>query len=461
VAADDKNMAKVASRFVCQECGAVLPKWMGQCDVCRGWNCIVEEATPEVRSSKSPDVPDDFFVSLSDDIADTGFSVSRRHLTNSEEFNRVLGGGFVDGSVVLLGGPPGIGKSTLLLQILSDISGIENYAYISAEESVKQVMLRANRLGIDNNRLKIASSSDVHQIIKSVSNLKHNSIVIVDSIQTISSELIQSPPGSISQVRHCTQELVNLAKNNDIIVTIVGHITKDGAIAGPKTLEHMVDCVLHFEGDKSYDYRILRGEKNRYGPTDEIGVFSMTGNGLEEVRNPSAAFLSDHSDDVSGVAVFSGIEGTRPILSEIQALVSHTNLALPRRASVGFDANRLSMIVAVLTTRCKINFSNKDVFLNVAGGLKITEPAADLAVVAAIISATFQRPLPKQSVFFGEVSLSGEIRQSHLSFQRVKEAQKLGFTSIFCSHKTDDFEKASELNIRKIKSIRDVLLLRN
>ena len=452
-------MAKSNSKFVCQECGAILPKWMGQCDICRAWNCVVEEVVSESIQQKPTSIPENFFATLSDEVKHDDYSSSKRHKTSLTELNRVLGGGFVDGSVVLLGGPPGIGKSTLLLQILSEISGIENYIYISAEESISQVMMRAKRLNVGNDELKIASSSEIHQIISSINNLKHNSVVVIDSIQTISTELIQSPPGSISQVRFCTQELVNFAKKNDVIIVIVGHITKDGAIAGPKTLEHMVDCVLYFEGDKSYDYRILRGEKNRYGPTDEIGVFSMTTEGLEEVLNPSAAFLSEHNDNVSGVAVFSGIEGTRPILSEIQALVSNTSIAIPKRSSIGFDSNRLSMLVAVLSNRCKLNFSNKDVYLNVAGGLKITEPAIDLAVIAAIISSAFQKPLPKGAVFFGEVSLSGEVRHSHLSFSRIKEAQKLGFTEIFCSHKTEDFDKNNKINIRKIKTIRDIIAL--
>jgi DNA repair protein RadA/Sms len=429
---------------------------MGQCDVCRAWNSVIEEVSPLSPRKKSEKVSDDFFVSLSEEAYGIDASTFRRHETSLVELNRVLGGGLVDGSVVLLGGPPGIGKSTLLLQILSDIPGIDTSIYISAEESIKQVMLRANRLNIKNPKLRIASSADIHQILSSIEGVKHNSVIIIDSIQTISSELIQSPPGSISQVRFCTHELVNLAKKNDIIVVVVGHITKDGSIAGPKTLEHMVDCVLYFEGDRACDYRILRGEKNRYGPTDEIGVFSMTRTGLEEVINPSAAFLSEHEDSVSGVSVFSGIEGTRPILSEIQALVAHTSLAIPRRSSVGFDTNRLAMLVAVISKRCRLNFANKDVYLNVAGGLRITEPAVDLAVVAAIISSAMQKPLPKSSVFFGEVGLSGDIRKSHFSFSRVKEAQKLGFNRIYCSHKTDDFENSDQLSVIKLKSIAEI-----
>lgn len=446
-------MAKPSSKFICQECGAVSPKWMGQCDVCKSWNCLVEELVEKAPKDSSAQVPDDFFINITE-RADITVPTSR-YMTSLQELNRVLGGGFVSGSVVLLGGNPGIGKSTLLLQILAEISGIDNYIYISAEESTKQVMLRANRLSITNPKLMIASASSIHQILSALNEIKHNSIVVIDSIQTISSDLIQSPPGSISQVRFCTQELVNFAKADDVVVVIVGHVTKDGAIAGPKTLEHMVDCVLYFEGDKAYDYRILRCEKNRYGSTDEIGVFSMTTEGLREVANPSSAFLSEYDNNVSGVAVFSGIEGTRPILSEIQALVSNTSIPAPRRSAIGFDPYRLSMLVAVLSNRCKLNFSNKDVYLNVAGGLKITEPAIDLAVVSAIVSSAFHKPLPKGTVFFGEVSLSGEIRQSTLSYSRIKEAQKLGFTQAICSYKTENFDE--KIKIHKIKSVREIL----
>ncbi len=449
-------MAKSVTRFICQECGAILPKWMGQCDICKSWNSVVEELVQKGSSKTS--IPDNFFHNITSD-EDPVENCENRYQTSISELNRVLGGGFVQGSVILVGGAPGIGKSTLLLQtLLNSIDGIRNYIYISAEESVSQVSLRAKRLGLSNNSLKIANSNNIEQIIASLENIQNDGIVIIDSIQTISTELIQSPPGTISQVRYCTQELVNIAKKNNIIVVIVGHITKDGAIAGPKTLEHMVDCVLYFEGDRSYDYRLLRGSKNRFGPVDEIGVFSMTEKGLEEVSNPSSVFLSGHNADVSGVAVFSGIEGTRPILSEVQSLVSNTSIAIPRRASVGFDHNRLAMLVAVLSNRCRLNFANKDVYLNIAGGLKISEPAIDLAVVASIISAYSQKSLPSHSVFFGEVSLSGDIRQAHLSYARIKEAHKLGFKTVYCSEKTEDFNQfQQDIRIIRLKSIRDIL----
>jgi DNA repair protein RadA/Sms len=458
-------IGKDLNKFVCQECGSVLSKWVGQCDICKSWNSVIEIADRPESAGQASHVPENFFVPIGE-VNESSFSRRKTHL---DELNRVLGGGFVDGSVVLLGGPPGIGKSTLLLQILSDnqgtpsgIQGLKNFVYVSAEESVNQVMLRANRLNISNKKLKVAASSNIHQIIQALSEFQDGGMLIIDSIQTVSSDVIQSAPGSISQVRFCTQELANFAKKNAFTTIIVGHVTKDGSLAGPKTLEHMVDCVLHFDGESSYDYRIIRCEKNRFGPTDEIGVFTMTEHGLEEVANPSSAFLSDHSDRVSGTAVFSGIEGTRPILLEIQALVSNTSIAIPRRSPVGFDTNRLSMIVAVLSKRCRLHFSNKDVYLNIAGGLRITEPSADLAVSASIISSFMQKPLPAGSVFFGEISLSGEVRQSRLAFPRIKEAQKLGFRTVFCSHKTEDFDGAQEIGVTKIRSVHEIIdILRN
>ena len=439
-------MSKNNSRFICQECGAFSPKWMGQCDICKNWNCLIEE--PQNNDDSKVSVPNDFFVNVTDRIDTT----TARHITKLNELNRVLGGGFVDGSVVLIGGAPGIGKSTLLLQILAGITEIDNYIYISAEESVKQVMLRAKRLSINNSVLRIASSSNIHQILKAIENIRHNSIVVIDSIQTVFSDLIQSSLGSISQVRFCTQELVNFAKSNDVIVVIVGHVTKDGALAGPKTLEHMVDCVLYFEGEKSFDYRILRCEKNRYGSTDEIGVFQMTEAGLQEISNTSYMFLSETDKNATGVAVFAGIEGSRAILSEIQALVSATYNPAPKRSAIGFDPYRLSMLIAVLSTRCKLNFSNKDVFLNVAGGLKISDPSIDLAAVAAIMSSFFHKPLQRDTVYFGEVCLSGSVRQSPLCFQRIREAQKLGYKQVVCNASDNSISKC-DIEVVNCKSV--------
>lgn len=452
-------MPKFSSTFICQECGASYPKWIGKCDNCCSWNSLVEEVVSKGQSQSVSDTETLEFV----DITTTNIheqNQKNRKLTNIEELDRVLGGGFVDSSVVLLGGPPGIGKSTLLLQILDNLSAIKHFIYVSAEESVNQVLLRANRLGISNDNIKIATSASIEQISSTISQYKNDTIVIIDSIQTISTKLIQSTLGSVSQVRYCTQELANIAKRNNIIIIIVTHITKDGMIAGPKTLEHMVDCVLYFEGDKAlHNYRLLRSVKNRYGPTDEIGILTMTETGLKEVCNPSAIFLSGDNDDTTGMSIFSGIEGTRSILFEVQALVSFTNSPIPRRSSVGFDMNRMIMLLAVLSTKCSFNLNNKDVYINIAGGMKVTESSADLAIIAAIISAALNKPIPKGWLFFGEVSLSGSIRKAYMSHQRIKEAHKLGFSNIFIAHNTDDFEEIPGLNIKKIKNVRAMVAI--
>lgn len=449
-------------QFICEACGNIYSRWMGQCEVCKSWNSIIEQTIEENsnKSNKSIKVPDNFFISIN---SNTDKYISNRHKTNLEEVNRVLGGGLVDSSVILLGGAPGVGKSTLLLQILSSIDGINNCIYISAEESVGQVLLRAQRLLINNENLKIASASCIEQILEALKNIQPNSVVIIDSIQTVYSNTISSPPGSIAQVKYCTSELVNFAKSKEVILIVVGHVTKDGIIAGPKTLEHMVDVVLSFEGDKTSGYRILRGEKNRFGAVDEIGVFTIDNNGLKEVKNPSSLFLSYHSEQVSGISVFSGIEGTRPILLEVQALVSISGLQIPKRSSVGFDFNRLALIIAVLTNKCHVSFSNKDIFINIAGGMKVSETAADLAVAAAILSSTMKSPLPNDTVFFGEIGLSGDIRPSYMAFTRLKEAAKLGFKNACCSSKTENISSNnSGINIHPIKSIRELAsIIRN
>ncbi len=420
-------MAKASVRFVCQDCGTWHSKWGGKCEGCGAWNRLVEEQVERKRSTGRPSSVE--FVGI---VGDT--PMEPRKLTNIGEFDRVCGGGVVPGSVLLVGGDPGIGKSTLLLQVVAALARQVPCAYISGEEAVAQVRLRAQRLGVEGgSQLHLASATNVTDILSALDQMGHIELVVIDSIQTMAIDAIESAPGTVSQVRACAHELIVAAKKRNIIIVLVGHVTKEGVLAGPRVLEHMVDTVLYFEGERNYHYRILRSVKNRYGATDEIGVFEMTDQGLSEVPNPSALFLNDHNQDVSGSAIFAGIEGTRPILSEIQALVAPTYLASPRRTAVGWDSGRLSMILAVLESRCGLVFGNKDVYLNVAGGLKITEPAADLAVAAALVSALVNVPIPPQSVFFGEVGLAGEVRAVAQADNRLKEAAKLGFMRAYCA----------------------------
>ncbi len=355
---------------------------------------------------------------------------SKRILTCIGELDRVLGGGLVEGSAILIGGDPGIGKSTLLLQMVVRLSQQNvTCAYISGEESTAQISLRAKRLGLAHGGVNLASATSVRDIVSSLEAIKAPDVVIIDSIQTMYIDNIEAAPGTVSQVRACSNELIRYAKRKNIALFLVGHVTKDGQIAGPRVLEHMVDTVLYFEGERGYPFRILRSVKNRFGGTDEIGVFEMADEGLNEVTNPSALFLTGRSEPISGAAVFAGIEGSRPLLVEIQALVSPSYMSSPRRAVVGWDGNRLSMLLAVLETRLGLRFSDKEVYLNVAGGLRISEPAADLAVAAALISAAFDTPLSPECVFFGEIGLSGEIRQVARADARLKEAEKLGFSA--------------------------------
>lgn len=420
-------MAKVAVRFVCQDCGAWHAKWGGKCEGCGAWNRLVEEQVEARRKSSRPS-PIEF-------VGIVGESPTEpRKITRIGEFDRVCGGGIVPGSVLLVGGDPGIGKSTLLLQVVAALASQVPCAYISGEEAVAQVRLRAQRLGIEGgSQLHLASATNVTDILHALDEVGNIDLAIIDSIQTMAIDAIESAPGTVSQVRACAQELITAAKKRNMVVVLVGHVTKEGLLAGPRVLEHMVDTVLYFEGERNYHYRILRSVKNRYGATDEIGVFEMTDQGLSEVPNPSALFLNDRNQNVSGSAIFAGMEGTRPILTEIQALVAPTYLASPRRTAVGWDAGRLAMILAVLESRCGLVFGNKDVYLNVAGGLKITEPAADLAVAAALVSALVNVPVPLQSVFFGEVGLAGEVRPVAQAEGRLKEASKLGFMRAYCA----------------------------
>ena len=371
-----------------------------------------------------------------------------RLISSLKEFDRVCGGGVVPGSAILVGGDPGIGKSTLLLQVVGMLSARADCIYISGEESIDQVRIRARRLGLIDKDVSLASATNVRDLITTLEKKTNLGIVVIDSIQTMFVDSLDSAPGTVSQVRTSAQELIRVAKRRGFSLLLVGHVTKEGAIAGPRVLEHMVDTVLYFEGERGHQFRILRGIKNRFGPTDEIGVFEMTESGLMEVKNPSALFLAQRRGEVSGATVFAGTEGSRPVLVEIQALVAPSTLGTPRRAVVGWDSARLSMVLAVLESRCGFSFSGKDVYLNVAGGLRITEPAADLAVAAALISAQNDEPMPPESVVFGEIGLSGEIRPVGQSDLRLKEAQKLGFSCAFTPARDNKKTPRSVGNIR-------------
>ncbi len=446
-------MAKVTVRFVCQDCGTGHSKWGGKCEGCGAWNRLVEEQVERKHSFNRPSPVE--FVGIVGESA-----MEARKITRIGEFDRVCGGGIVPGSVLLVGGDPGIGKSTLLLQVVAALACQVPCAYISGEEAVAQVRLRAQRLKVEGgSRLHLASATNVTDILNALDQVGNIELVIIDSIQTMTIDAVESAPGTVSQVRACAHELIIAAKKRNIIVVLVGHVTKEGALAGPRVLEHMVDTVLYFEGERNYHYRILRSVKNRYGATDEIGVFEMTDRGLKEVPNPSALFLNDHNQDVSGSAIFAGMEGTRPILSEIQALVAPTYLASPRRTAVGWDSGRLSMILAVLESRCGLIFGNKDVYLNVAGGLKIIEPAADLAVAAALVSALVNVPIPRQSVFFGEVGLAGEVRPVAQAESRLKEAAKLGFVRAYCALPAQQKSNAGKVGIESIHVLKYLIEL--
>jgi DNA repair protein RadA/Sms len=418
-------------QYVCQECGSVQSKWGGKCLDCGAWNSLVAETVIKNKSAVSLN---EKFIKTADFSIETlndNLSEYSRISTGNSEFDRVLGGGLVAGSAILLGGDPGIGKSTLVIQIINDLATQgHNCLYISGEESVDQIKLRAKRLQLKSDNARLASITSLDQIKIAIEKYPPKFLVI-DSIQTVYNEEIESAPGSISQVRSTAFELIRIAKNSSIAVILVGHVTKEGTIAGPKVLEHMVDTVLYFEGDRGYQYRIIRAVKNRFGASNEIGVFEMLSLGLREVKNPSEMFLPDKgSQNISGSCVFAGIEGTRPVLLEIQALVVPSFLPTPRRAVVGWDVNRLSMIIAVLNARLGINLLDKEVYLNVAGGLKINEPAADLAAVQALISAASNIPTSRECAFFGEIGLSGEVRQVAQAEQRISEAEKLGFKKI-------------------------------
>lgn len=421
-------MAKPQKRYVCQSCGSVSPKWQGQCVDCQEWNTLVEDAGGVVTPFQAKHNLQSGGRTIDLTGLNTDVALPPRMPTGIAELDRALGGGFVAGSATLIGGDPGIGKSTLLLQATAKLaSSGRNVAYVSGEEASDQVRLRARRLGLGQSPVQLAAATSVRDILTTLQ-ASPPDLLVIDSIQTMHSDLIEGAPGTVSQVRASAGELIRFAKERGTAVVLVGHVTKDGAIAGPRVLEHMVDTVLSFEGERSHQYRILRAVKNRFGGTDEIGVFAMGEGGLDEVSNPSALFLTHRDENVSGAIVFPALEGTRPVLVEIQALtVRLASGATPRRAVVGWDSARLAMILAVLEARCSLSFSTAEVYLNVSGGYRISDPAADLAVAAALVSALSERPLPSDAVAFGELALSGEVRPVAHGPLRLKEAAKLGF----------------------------------
>ncbi len=452
-------MAAPARRYACQECGATSAKWAGRCEACGAWNSIVEEIPREpaprglgrgagrrlelvALQGSDPEPP--------------------RLVTGISELDRAVGGGLVRGSAVLISGDPGIGKSTLALQAAAGLARAGMACiFISGEESVEQVRLRARRLGLAEAAVRLAAATSVRDILTSLDEPGGAEVVVIDSIQTMYVDSLDSAPGTVAQVRTSAHELIHFAKRRGTVLLLVGHVTKEGLIAGPRVLEHMVDTVLYFEGERSHQFRILRAVKNRYGATDEIGVFAMTDRGLDEVPNPSALFLGERDRDECGAAVFAGIEGSRPVLVEIQALVAPSPLATPRRAVVGWDSGRLAMVMAVLDARCGLALGGNDVYLNVAGGLRIFEPAADAAVAAALISSVTGVPLPATTVVFGEIGLSGEVRQVSLTDLRLKEAAKLGFTKALMPRRrrADEGNRAAPLAVHEIARLRDLVAL--
>ncbi|MES2441585.1 MAG: DNA repair protein RadA [Pseudomonadota bacterium] len=422
-------MAKPQKRYVCQACGSVASKWAGQCADCGDWNTLVEDAGAVVTPFMARHNLQSGGRAIQLTGLDKDVALPERMTTGIAELDRALGGGFVEGSATLIGGDPGIGKSTLLLQAAAKVAmrGLQ-VAYVSGEEAADQVRLRARRLGLGQAPVQLAAATSVRDILTTLGEGPAPALVVIDSIQTMHSDLIEGAPGTVSQVRASAGELIRFAKERGTAVVLVGHVTKDGSIAGPRVLEHMVDTVLAFEGERSHQYRILRATKNRFGGTDEIGVFAMEAEGLSEVSNPSSLFLTQRDESVTGTIVFPALEGTRPVLVEVQALtVRLASGATPRRAVVGWDSGRLAMVLAVLEARCGLSFSSCEVYLNIAGGYRVQDPAADLAVAAALVSALAERPLAADCVAFGEIALSGEIRPVAHGGLRCREAAKLGF----------------------------------
>jgi DNA repair protein RadA/Sms len=449
-------MAKVKTTFFCQSCGTQYAKWQGQCTACKKWNSIVEEIVqkPEKSGWKSTSSSASKRVSKPLKIKEIDSAQEARMLTSDLEFNRVLGGGIVPGSLTLLGGEPGIGKSTLLLQISLKLP--YKTLYVSGEESQKQIKMRAERINPNNDNCYVLTETKTQNIFKQIESLEPE-IVIIDSIQTLHSDYIESSAGSISQVKECTSELIKFAKESSTPVLLIGHITKDGNIAGPKILEHMVDTVLQFEGDRNHVFRILRAQKNRFGSTNELGIYEMQGSGLREVSNPSEILISKKDEELSGNAIAVTLEGMRPLLIEVQALVSSAVYGTPQRSATGFNAKRLNMLLAVLEKRAGFRLGAKDVFLNITGGISVDDPAIDLAVVASILSSNEDVALPKDYCFAAEVGLSGEIRPVQRVEQRILEAEKLGFATIFVSKYNKISLKNTVIKIQLVSKIEDLV----
>ena len=448
-------LKKTKTRFFCQNCGHQSSKWLGKCPSCQQWHQFVEE---EIRSGDSASRPGLQLSEMPQSIDAIAADEKDRTTTGIAELDRVLGGGIVGGSAVLVGGDPGIGKSTLLLQMLNRLAERgAKVLYVSGEESAKQIKLRGKRIGASSPNLMILVEIDLESMARQIESLAPQAVVI-DSIQTVFSNALSSAPGSVGQVREASERLIILSKKTGIPVFLVGHVTKDGSIAGPKVLEHMVDTVLYFEGDSGHAYRIIRGIKNRFGPTNEIGVFEMRDDGLREVSNPSAFFLSERPKGAAGSVVVPSMEGTRPILVEIQSLASPTNFGMPRRTAIGVDHNRVSLLVAVLDKICGLHLSNQDIFINVAGGVRVDEPAIDLGIVSSMASSFLDRPVDAKTVVFGEVGLTGEVRGISQMDIRVREAARMGFTRcILPRTQARDVPVGSQVELLKIGSLRELL----
>jgi DNA repair protein RadA/Sms len=452
-------MAKAKTRYVCQACGSVTMRWQGQCPDCAEWNTLVQEAAEvtSIFAAKHNLQGGGRRIELVG--LDHPAALPERIVSGVAEFDRAIGGGIVPGSAMLVGGDPGIGKSTLLLQIGAKLAtNGRNVVYVSGEESAEQVRLRAIRLGLGKSPVKLAAATSVRDVLTTLDGDSPD-LLVIDSIQTMHSDLIEGAPGTVSQVRASAQELVRFAKERGVAVVLVGHVTKDGTIAGPRVLEHMVDTVLSFEGERSHQYRILRALKNRFGGTDEIGVFAMETEGLSEVPNPSALFLTRRGEPVSGTSVFPALEGSRPVLVEIQALtVRLASGATPRRAAVGWDSGRLAMILAVLEARCGLSFGTTEVYLNVAGGYRLSDPAADLAVAAALVSALSEKPIASEAVVLGEIALSGEIRPVAHAPLRLKESAKLGFEQAWVPKEVKSLDGISLAHFGNLRALVDQVL---